>query len=215
MSLVKNLIVIGAGGHAGSVADAARSAGFTIVGFFDGSAGRTAGEREALDSLDGVDLEATGFALGIGANYSREDSYATIKNSYPGARFPVIVHSSAWVSPSANLAEGAVVMSMASIGPGCSVGLGSLVNTGSSIDHDSKIGSFASLGPGARTGGNVTIGERTVVGLNAGILQGISVGSDTVIGAHSLVNKAMLDSVVAYGTPATVVRQRQREEPYY
>lgn len=212
---MKKLIVIGAGGHAGSVADAARSAGFSIVGFFDGSTDRTTGKLEALDSLDGVDLEATGFALGIGANYSREDAYATIKNSYPGARFPLIVHSSAWVSPSANLAEGAVVMSMASVGPGCSVGPGSLVNTGSSLDHDSKMGSFASLGPGARTGGNVTIGERSVVGLNAGILQGISVGSDTVIGAHSLVNKDTPDSAVAYGTPATVVRQRQRDERYY
>ncbi len=212
---MKNLIVIGAGGHAGCVADAARSAGFTIVGFFDHSAGQTAGKREALDSLDGVDLEATGLALGIGANFSREAAYATIKDSYPGAQFPVIVHSSAWVSPSANLVEGAVVMSMASIGPGCSVGLGSLVNTGSSLDHDSTMGSFASLGPGARTGGSVTIGERTVVGLNAGILHGISVGSDTVIGAHSLVNKAMLDSVVAYGTPATVIRTRKRDDRYY
>ena len=212
---MKKLIVVGAGGHAGSVADAARSAGFSIVGFFDGSTDRTTGKLEASDSLDGVDLEATGFALGIGANYAREDAYATIKNSYPGARFPVIVHSSAWVSPSANLAEGAVVMSMASVGPGCSVGLGSLMNTGSSLDHDSKMGSFASLGPGARTGGNVTIGERSVVGLNAGILQGISVGSDTVIGAHSLVNKDTPDSAVAYGTPATVVRERQRDERYY
>lgn len=212
---MKNLIVIGAGGHAGSVADAARSAGFTIVGFFDGSTDRTTSGREPLDSLDGIDLEATAFALGIGANYSREDACAAIKNSYPGARFPVIVHSSAWVSPSANLAEGAVVMSMASVGPGCSVGLGSLVNTGSSLDHDSEMGSFASLGPGARTGGNVTIGERTVIGLNAGILQGISVGSDTVIGARSLVNKGMPDSVVAYGTPAKVVRQRQRNDRYY
>ncbi len=119
MSLVKNLIVVGAGGHAGSVADAARSAGFSVVGFFDGTADRTAGEREVLSSLDGVDLDATGLALGIGANYSREDAYARIKSSYPTAQFPVIVHSSAWVSLIANLAEGAVVMSMASVGPGC------------------------------------------------------------------------------------------------
>lgn len=212
---MKNLIVVGAGGHAGSVADAAHSAGFSVVGFFDLSAERTTGERQTLDSLDGIDLGATGLVLGIGANYSREDAYANIKTSYPTAHFPVIIHSSAWVSPAALLAEGAVVMSMASIGTGCSVGPGSLVNTGSSLDHDSHLGSFASLGPGARTGGNVRIGERSVIGLNAGVLQGISVGSDTVIGAHSLVNKDLPDSAVAYGTPATVVRQRQRDDRYY
>ncbi len=168
-----------------------------------------------LSSLDGIDLEATDLALGIGANYSREDVYTTIKDSYPSAQFPVILHSSAWVLPLATLDEGAVVLSMASVGPGCAVGRGVLINTGSSLDHDSQMGSFASLGPGARAGGNVRIGERAVIGLNAGILHGVSVGSDTVLGAHSMANKDLPDANVAYGIPAAIVRQRVREGPYY
>jgi sugar O-acyltransferase (sialic acid O-acetyltransferase NeuD family) len=214
MSLVKNLIVVGAGGHAGSVADAARSAGFNILGSFDASTDRTARERDALVSLDGVDLGEIGLALGIGANYSREDAYTNIKNRYPTAQFPVIVHSSAWVSPSASLAEGAVVMSMASVGPACYAGVGALFNTGASLDHDSHVGAFASLSPGVRTGGNVRIGERAFIGLNAGILQGLSVGSDTVVGANSLVTKDVPEAAVTYGSPAAVVRKRQRGDNY-
>lgn len=215
MGSVKRLIVVGAGGHAGSVADTARSAGFEVVGFFEPNADGPVGGREVLRSLDEVDLSSTALALGIGANYSREDAYVLIKNSHPAAHFPVIVHSSAWVSPLANIAEGSVVMSVGSVGPGCSVGVGALVNTGSSLDHDSRMGSFASLGPGARTGGTVDIGERTVIGLNAGVLQGLSVGSDTVIGAHSLVTADITAGIVAYGTPAAVIRSRERDDRYY
>lgn len=213
--MTKDLILIGSGGHAGAVADAATSAGFNIVGFFDPTPRPAASDRKVMDSLDGIDIAATDFALGIGANYSREDAYASIKNSFPGARFPAIVHSSAWVSPLATLAEGVVVMSMASVGPGCVVEFGALLNTGSSLDHDSLLSSYASLGPGARTGGNVRIAERTVIGLNAGVLQGVSIGSDTVVGAHSFVNKDIPGATVAYGAPATPLRQRQRDDRYY
>ena len=212
---MKNVIVVGSAGHAGSVADAARSAGFSVVAFFDPSVESSSDEREVLNSLDGIDLDATGFTLGIGANYSRENAYTTIKNSYPDARFPVIIHSSAWVSTLATLEEGAVVMSMASVGPFCTVGVGALINTGSSLDHDSQMGSFASLGPGARTGGNVTIGERTMVGLNASVMQGVSVGHDSVVGAQSLVMQNIGRNVVAFGTPAAIRRERSSSEPSY
>ncbi len=213
--MTKDLMLIGSGGHAGAVADAATSAGFNVLGFFDPTAPPAAGDRKVVTSLDGIDIGATSFALGIGANYSREDAYANIKSFFPDAHFPAIVHSSAFVSPMATLAEGVVVMSMASVGPGCVVEVGALLNTGSSLDHDSFLGPFASLGPGALTGGNVRIAERTVIGLNAGILQGVSLGSDTVVGAHSFVNKDIPGATVAYGVPAAPVRQRQRDDRYY
>ena len=213
--MTKNLILIGSGGHAGAVADAAISAGFIVIGFFDPSAGVSGTDRKVLNSRDGTDIGATSFALGIGANYSREDAYVNIKSSFPEAGFPAIVHSSAFVSPAATLAEGVVVMGMASVGPGCVVEVGAHLNTGSSLDHDSFLGPFASLGPGARTGGNVRIAERTVIGLNTGMLQGVSVGPDTVVGAHSFVNKDMPGSTVAYGVPSAPVRQRQRDDRYY
>ena len=213
--MTQNLILIGSGQHADSVADVARSAGFNVCGFFDPAARGLATGREILNSLDDVDVASTGFALGVGSNFSREDAYAEIKDSFPDAHFPWIVHSSAWVSSQATLADGAVVMSMASVGPNCVVGVGALLNTGSSLDHDSLLGSFASLGPGARTGGNVRVGERTVIGLNAGVLQGIEIGSDTVIGAHAFVNKNVPDRSVAYGVPAVLIKQRQRNDHYY
>ena len=209
------LYIIGAGGHARSVLDAARSAGRDVLGFVDH---RKSGEHcglPILQSLAELDVESVVFALGIGTNFAREAAHSAIREQHPSAQFPTIIHSSAWVSPMASLQEASVVLAMASVGPGASVGIGGLLNTGASLDHDAVLGMFSSLGPGARTGGGATIGARSMVGLNAGVLQEISVGADTVIGAHSLVSSSVPDLVVAFGTPAKTLRARERDDPYY
>lgn len=209
------LYILGAGGHAGSVLDAALSAGFVVMGFIDAD---KSGERwgvPILENLATINLSSVSLALGVGTNFSRESSFDALRALHPAAQFPPIIHATAWVSPMATLDEGAVVLSMAHIGPGSRVERGALVNTGASLDHDSALAPFASLGPGARTGGSVTIGQRTMVGLGAGILQGVSVGSDTVIGAHSLVTESVSDLIVAIGVPAKTLTSRERDDPYY
>lgn len=209
------LYIIGAGGHSGSVLDAALSTGWTVLGLIDPE---RSGERwgiPIIESLKRVSFSSGALALGIGTNFSREAFFERIRGQYPKAQFPPIIHSRSWVSPLATIDEGAVVLSMANVGPGCRVERGGLVNTGASLDHDAVLGSFSSLGPGAQTGGSALIGQRTMVGLGAGIIQGVSVGSDTVIGAHSLVLDSLPDMVVAIGIPAKTVRSRERDEPYY
>lgn len=210
-----SLCIIGAGGHASSVLDAALSTGWKVLGFVDPMKTGNHCGLPIFRSLTELDVDSVMFALGIGTNFAREASHIAIIERYPNARFPAIVHSSAWISPRASLQEASVVLSMASVGPGASVGLGGLLNTGASLDHDAVLGMFASLGPGARTGGNATIGARSMVGLNAGVLQKTSIGVDTVIGAHSLASGSIPDLVVALGAPARTVRNRLKEDPYY
>lgn len=209
------LYILGAGGHAASVLDAAQSAGWTVVGFIDP---HTKGELwgvPILPNMEGLDLSGAALALGIGTNFSRESVFAEIRSQHPGAQFPPIVHSRAWVSPLASLAEASVVLSMASVGPGARLETGALVNTRGSLDHDSVLANWASLGPGATTGGKVSVGARTMVGLGAGILHGVTVGADAVIGAHALVSTDIADAVVAVGVPAKIVKSRLRDDPYF
>ena len=211
-----NLIILGAGGHALSVADAAWSAGWTVVGFYspDGK-GPASNVGPVSSSLDSLGISDTAFALGIGTNHSRETLAQDISKRFARAEIVSVVHATAWVSSHASIYPGAVVLSHASVGPRSAVGRGALLNTGASLDHESSLGDYASLGPGARTGGNVSIGERTMIGIQAGILHGVSVGSDCVVGGHSFVNSDLDSSVVAWGTPATTVRTRLKDDPYY
>ena len=210
------LVIIGAGGHALSVADAAISSGWTAVSFYspDGK-GPTPSVGQVLSSLESLEVSKTEFALGVGTNHERESAWEKVVQGLHGAELTTIVHATAWVSPHSTVHEGAVILAQASVGPGSTVGLGALLNTGASLDHDSSLASFGSLGPGARSGGNVHIGERTMVGMQAGILQGVTVGSDSVIGAHSLVNQDVESNAVAWGLPARVMRSRAREDTYY
>jgi sugar O-acyltransferase (sialic acid O-acetyltransferase NeuD family) len=215
MTSSASLIILGAGGHASSVADAAQSAGFSITGFFSPDKTSTGVGGTTLSTLEPFDLGLTSFALGVGTNYSRESVFLSFSKENPDARVVSLVHSTAWVSPSASLGEGSVVLAHAFVGPHCKVGPGAIINTGASLDHDSTLGAFASLGPGARTGGNVKIGSRTMVGMQAAITHGVSVGSDTVIGANSLVNGDIESSLIAFGSPAKIIRARSRDEPYF
>jgi sugar O-acyltransferase (sialic acid O-acetyltransferase NeuD family) len=211
----RQLVILGHGGHAKSVADAARSAGFAVVGFL-GLAEHQQPDYGplALQSLDDIDLESTEIALGIGANFIRARVATDVVNSYPRARFVAVIHVTAWVSPLAEISPGSVVLAHAAVGPGAKLGFGAVLNTGSSLDHDSTLRSFASLGPGARTGGDVSIGERSAIGLQSGILQGRSVGRDSVVGAQSLVTRNIPDLTVAWGIPCSPMRERKAEDTH-
>ena len=210
------LVIIGAGGHALSVADAALSSGWDSISFYShGGTGPAASVGPIFSSFDSLDVTKTAFALGVGTNHEREDAWEEVVKHFPHAQLISVIHATAWVSPHSTVHEGAVILTQASVGPGSTVGLGALLNTGASLDHDSSLANFGSLGPGARSGGNVHIGERTMVGMQAGILQGVTVGSDSVIGAHSLVNQDVESNAVAWGTPARVMRSRAREDAYY
>lgn len=210
------LIVVGAGGHALSVADAALSSGWTIGGFYspEGS-GPASILGPILSELEAEDVPGRAFALGIGTNYSRELALREITSRFPDAEIAPIIHKSAWVSPQAMVYPGATVLAHAAVGPGSTVETGALLNTGASLDHEAILRNFASLGPGARTGGNVTIGSRTMVGMQATILQGITVGNDVVVGANSLVQEDVESNSVTFGIPARVVRTRLNDDPYY
>jgi acetyltransferase-like isoleucine patch superfamily enzyme len=105
-------------------------------------------------------------------------------------------------------------MAGVSINACSSVGRFCILNTNSSLDHDSILEDFASLAPGATTGGNCRVGQFSAVSIGAVLIHGIHVGEHTVIGAGSLVMKSIESFVVAYGTPARAIRNREQGDKY-
>lgn len=216
MARARKLVIIGSGGHALSVWDAAVSAGFTVEAFLDpNTQAREQGDTRVIAGLDSIDLDGVGFALGVGSGFAREAAMRELVETVTEAHFPPVVHFTAYVSPGSKLEDGVVVLSHAHVGPGCTLGIGALLNTGSSLDHHSTLGEFATLSPGARTGGRVHIGNRSMVGLNAGVLEGVTVGEDSIVGALSMARRNIPNNSVAYGNPCVIVRERAREEPYF
>jgi sugar O-acyltransferase (sialic acid O-acetyltransferase NeuD family) len=210
-AVLRRLLIIGAGGHAISVSDVADSSGYTTLGFVDDTGtgisllGLVATDYDLDDHVRAGGL----IAIAIGDNYDRERVWNSRFAHVPLDQFPALVHPSAVVSSRAQLGPGCVIHAGVVVGPLANVGAHSILNSASVLDHESVLKDFASLAPGAVVGGRSTIGERSAVGLGASVKHGISVGDDTIIGANSYVHRDISDELVAYGSPARVVRSRE------
>jgi sugar O-acyltransferase (sialic acid O-acetyltransferase NeuD family) len=219
---MRRIVVVGGAAQARQVIAAVEEAGDAmVVGVLDRD--RPAGDTVAGYPVLGTDRElascartagADGFVVAIGDNASRGAVLERELASADGVEPVTVVHPHAAVARDAVIGEGSIVLAGAVVSNGCTVGRGVLLGTACSIDHDCRVGDFASLAPHAATGGDVSIGRFTAVGLGANVIHGLTIGDHTVVGAGALVLTDLPDLVVAYGSPAQVVRARVSGEPY-
>ena len=210
------LIVIGAGGHAVSVANVAESSGFSVKYFVDTN--RAGGSIFNIpifaDIVDSLDYTNCNFAIAIGDNANRERVYNEMIEKCRSISFPPLIHNSVVVSIFSDICEGSVIMPGVVIGPNTKIGKFCILNTRASIDHDSVMSDFSSLAPGVVTGGTVSIGIRSVVSIGAIVKHNIEIGNDSVLGASSYLNKNLSSNKLAYGVPAKVIRSMNKGDPY-
>lgn len=210
-----DIVIIGAGGHAVSVANVVHSTNHTLKGFADKSkAGETLLGFDVFEDEAAFFDSTTLFCIAIGVNATRERVASSIIAQIGIERFPAVIHASAEVGLLSRVGFGTVVMPNATIGPNSVIGNFCIMNTNASIDHDSSMADFSSLAPGANTGGTVSIGARSAVSLGAKVKHGVSIGSDVVIGANSFVNSDIESNTTAYGTPAKIIRSRTAKDTY-
>lgn len=219
---MKRIAVIGASGHAAVVIDAIQRQGsYEIAGLIDGFAPPQAsvlghailgGDGDLPNLIERLNL--VGVAVGIGDNALRRRIVERLAAAVPELRFVSVVHPSAVIGSDVEIGDGTLVAAGAIIGPRSRIGRHCIVNTGASLDHDCELADYASVAPGVVAGGNCSIGNGSAVSIGAVLKHGISVGADTVIGAGALVLRNIEANVVAYGTPARVVRIRERGDRY-
>jgi acetyltransferase-like isoleucine patch superfamily enzyme len=76
------------------------------------------------------------------------------------------------------------------------------------VEHDNNISDFVTVSPGAVTLGGVYIGSNSWIGAGAIVGEDLKIGKNTVIGMGSLVTKNIPDNVIAYGSPAKVIKKK-------
>jgi sugar O-acyltransferase (sialic acid O-acetyltransferase NeuD family) len=218
----RKLLVAGSSGHASVLVDAIElAAQYEVVGYVDDTAERGAmrcghpilGALADVASICAQRL-VEDVVIAIGDNWWRRKVYSDLIKTCPNLKFPAIRHPSAFVSSSAQIGKGSVILAGAHVGPNSRIGEFCILNTGSSVDHDCTLQDFASIAPGAFTGGLVEIGECSAVGVGASISDRISIGRHTVVGTGAVVVRNIPDLVVAYGNPARAIRTRMEGEKY-
>jgi acetyltransferase EpsM len=211
----RKLVIIGAGEHAQVVAEAAQSRPdlWSLAGFVDADPSATLSNIPSLPYL-GCDRDLITLAadeeywavLGIGGLGS-SNVRRRIVEMFAGSmvNWGSIIHSAAWISPTASVDEGAVILAGAMINANATLGQNCIINTGSVIEHDVRVGAWAIVSPGVTIGGGSVLGENSFVGLGAKIRDHITVSQDATVGMGAVVLKDVPPGCTVVGVPARTI----------
>ena len=128
------LVIIGAGGYGHTVCDIAQQSGrYDKIVFLDDNktADNVVGK---CDEFARFINENTEIYPALGNNQTRLDFIEKLERS--DARIPVIIHSTAYVSPKAKIEAGTVVLPNAVINTDTVVEKGCIINCNSVVDHN-------------------------------------------------------------------------------
>lgn len=199
---MKEIALIGAGGHAKVVFEIIEESGGTVVFINDAD--------KNITSLHGsevsTDLPPAEHAVivSVGSNAVRKKIASALSNPVATA-----IHPKATVSKRSVIGEGTVVMAGATINSDAVIGRHCIINTNASVDHDCVVGDYVHIAPGVALAGSVSIGEGTLVGVGSNIIPGITVGKWAIIGAGSVIISDVPDYAVVVGVPGDIIKYNQ------
>ncbi len=200
------LIIYGGGGHGKALIELIHAQGrHSIAGIVDDGL-IPAGELLGVKWLGGQGVlesvrkqgvkNAVNAVGGISSIQTRIDVFTRLK----AARFvfPSVVHPSAVLENSCNLAEGVQVFPLAYIGSSVKIGFGCIINTGVILSHDCEIGDYVNISPGAILAGSVKVGRATLIGMGVTINLDVHIGASVRIGNSATVKADVPDGTVVH-----------------
>ena len=196
------MIIIGAGGHALSLAE---FGGTKFEGYL---------AREANPDMPGEWLgsdEQAGQLISNGKKFHMAFVYAGLpimearrllieKYKNMGAEFESLIAPSAIITPLAVIGAGSAIMQGAIINRAV-VGENCVVNSGAIVEHHCNVGDNSFIGPGAVIGGFTNIGKNCFIGLGARISNGISIADNITVAMGAIVTKSLTVPGIYHGCP--------------
>ncbi len=208
------MVLLGAGGHGRVLLDIILQQSYEVLAIADPEYKRMSSFNNIplIDDRDVLKYSPTEVLLvnglgSVGDTGKRQQVYEYFKNS--GYKFATLIHSSAVVSPRAELGEGTQVMAGAIVQTGVTIENNSIINTKSTVEHDCTIGAHVHIASGAILCGGIEVGDGVHVGAGATVIQGISIGKRSVIGAGAVVISDIPEAAVAVGVPARIIKYRE------
>ncbi len=201
----KELLIIGAGGHARSCIDVISLEGkYRIAGLIGlknelGSyimGHQIIGNDSDLSALSTKYRNAF-IAIGQIANWERYQIYQKLKQL--GYELPTIVSPLAYVARSAQVEAGTIVMHGAILNAESKIGKNCIINSRVLIEHDAIVGDHCHISTGAILNGAVTIGPKSFVGSGSIVKQGIQVGESCVVGMGLFLRRNLQNQEIFLG----------------
>ena len=201
-----SLVLIGAGGHALVVLDAALAGSNPVTGLVD----QALPVGQKIDGVPGLGndelLNDASFVQAHDFHLSMSGPAAKLRLAglleAKAASIASVVHPAATVSSSARIEPGAFINAGAVVNAQTLIGPHVIVNTRASIDHGCRIGAAVHVAPGVTMCGDVVVGEAAEIGPGAVVSRGVRIGAEAVIGAGAVVLSDVSAGNRVWGVPA-------------
>ena len=211
----KPLILIGAGGHAASLAEilldqkheiiavvapTLTDSGFNILSSIP--------HFESDGKIFDFDVNEIELINGIGAmpkSSLRENIHTRFTQA--GYRFSRVIANSAFVSTNAKLGQGVQIMRNATVCLGTTINESVIINTNASIDHDCIIGMHSHIAPGVTLSGNVRLENNVHIATGAKIINGVRIGKNSIVSVGVSITKNVKENSIVYSTKTMIKGQ--------
>jgi sugar O-acyltransferase (sialic acid O-acetyltransferase NeuD family) len=198
----QQLIILGFGGHARSVADVALVLGYKSLVFVDEQAreGEIFLNFPVFKSFT-PDEPKDWCAFPASGNSSVRQAQTELIEQQ-GWQLVSLIAPSATLGIGCKVGNGVFVGQQAHIGPMAKVGRGSIINTGAVVEHECNVGEWTHISVNATMAGRTSLGDFSMLGAGSTVIDGLDVASNVTIGAGAVVIKNIRFSGIYVGAPA-------------
>ena len=138
---MNRLVILGAGGYGRTVADISHQLGYSTIVLDD------ADPAHPLSDFSSFIDENTSFIPAFGNNAFRIEWINRIEEN--GGQLATLIHSTAYVSPTATINPGTVILPHAIVNTDVAISCGCIINLGAIIDHGCVLEEGVHIAPGA------------------------------------------------------------------
>ena len=204
---MKEVVIIGAGGHAKAIADIIIKSGNKVKGFLDDKIEvntiiikekkiKVIGNLQYIETLKKENSKLY-YIIGIGNNIIRNAISQKIDVKYYTA-----IHPSAIIGLDVEIGLGSTVMANVVINTNSKIGEHVILNTACIVEHDNIIKDFVHISPNASLAGNVVVNNYTHIGIGASVKNNIQIVANSIIGSGAAVVKDIKEQGIYVGVPA-------------
>jgi acetyltransferase EpsM len=214
MGDARQIVVVGAGGHATVVIDALIAGGRRPAFVLDDDPSKRGEQiggitiRGPLAELSEQELQRCSIVVAIAKNDLRRRLVLDLLGRH--ATLCGVRHPSAIISPQATMDPTTQIMAGAIVNAGATIKAHAVLNTGCIVEHDASVAEHTHIGPGAILAGAAVLEQGVFVATGAKVCPFVRLGSWSTLGAGAVALCDVPTKAVAVGVPARVIQKETR-----